>query len=187
MSGPLSERTGQFWPITLVGYVVQMSAVPLLAIAPNWQTAGALIVAEHAVDDARDLRALGSEADDVGDRGAGGQHAQGVTVGVEVVERVVERGGAGEHVAQPGRCVKPQSLRQIRLASILLVELLRSFQRIGVLAKLFTNRRRACRQRPCRWCAIEVALARHRPLAADVEGGDTEEDHGSSVPERPPR
>jgi len=46
VSGPLSERTGQFWPITLVGYVVQMSAVPLLAIAPNWQTAGALIVAE---------------------------------------------------------------------------------------------------------------------------------------------
>src|SRR6266480_7484530 len=47
VSGPLSERTGQFWPITLVGYVVQMSAVPLLAIAPNWQTAGALIVAER--------------------------------------------------------------------------------------------------------------------------------------------
>ena len=47
VSGPLSERTGQFWPITLFGYVLQMSAVPLLAIAPNWQTAGALIVAER--------------------------------------------------------------------------------------------------------------------------------------------
>src|SRR5436190_2658470 len=47
VSGPLSERTGQFWPITLFGYIVQMSAVPLLAIAPNWQTAGALIVAER--------------------------------------------------------------------------------------------------------------------------------------------
>lgn len=47
VSGPLSERTGQFWPITLFGYVVQMSAVPLLAWAPNWQTAGALIVAER--------------------------------------------------------------------------------------------------------------------------------------------
>jgi MFS family permease len=47
VSGPLSERTGQFWPITLFGYVIQMSAVPLLALAPNWQTAGALIVAER--------------------------------------------------------------------------------------------------------------------------------------------
>src|SRR5215813_9728296 len=47
VSGPLSERTGQFWPITLFGYFVQMSAVPLLAWAPNWQIAGALIVAER--------------------------------------------------------------------------------------------------------------------------------------------
>lgn len=47
VSGPLSERTGQFWPITLFGYAMQMSAVPLLAWAPNWRTAGALIVAER--------------------------------------------------------------------------------------------------------------------------------------------
>jgi MFS family permease len=47
VSGPLSERTGEFWPITLFGYVVQMSAVPLLAWAPNWQTAGLLIVLER--------------------------------------------------------------------------------------------------------------------------------------------
>ena len=47
VSGRLSERTGEFWPITLFGYVVQMSAVPLLALAPNWQTAGLLIVLER--------------------------------------------------------------------------------------------------------------------------------------------
>lgn len=47
VSGRLSERTGEFWPITLVGYVVQMSAVPLLALAPNWQVAGLLIVVER--------------------------------------------------------------------------------------------------------------------------------------------
>lgn len=47
VSGPLSERTGEFWPITLFGYVVQMSAVPLLAWAPNWQVAGLLIVLER--------------------------------------------------------------------------------------------------------------------------------------------
>jgi MFS family permease len=47
VSGRLSERTGEFWPITLFGYVVQMSAVPLLALSPNWQTAGLLIVVER--------------------------------------------------------------------------------------------------------------------------------------------
>lgn len=47
VSGRLSERTGEFWPITLFGYVVQMSAVPLLALAPNWQVAGLLIVVER--------------------------------------------------------------------------------------------------------------------------------------------
>ena len=47
VSGRLSERTGEFWPITIFGYIVQMSAVPLLAVAPNWQTAGLLIVVER--------------------------------------------------------------------------------------------------------------------------------------------
>lgn len=47
VSGRLSERSGEFWPITLFGYVVQMSAVPLLALAPNWQIAGLLIVLER--------------------------------------------------------------------------------------------------------------------------------------------
>ena len=47
VSGQLSERTGAFWPITLFGYVVQMSAVPLLSLAPNWQVAGLLIVLER--------------------------------------------------------------------------------------------------------------------------------------------
>jgi MFS family permease len=47
VSGPLSERTGEFWPITIFGYIVQMSAVPLLALAPNWQIAGLLIVLER--------------------------------------------------------------------------------------------------------------------------------------------
>jgi MFS family permease len=47
VSGPLSERTGEFWPITIFGYVVQMAAVPLLALAPSWQLAGLLIVLER--------------------------------------------------------------------------------------------------------------------------------------------
>jgi MFS family permease len=47
VSGPLSERTGEFWPITIFGYVIQMASVPLLAWAPNWQIAGLLIVLER--------------------------------------------------------------------------------------------------------------------------------------------
>jgi MFS family permease len=46
-SGRLSERTGEFWPITLIGYLVQMAAVPLLALAGNWQIAVGLILLER--------------------------------------------------------------------------------------------------------------------------------------------
>lgn len=47
ISGKVSEKTHQFWPITILGYLIQMTSVPLLAIAPNWQIAGVLIVAER--------------------------------------------------------------------------------------------------------------------------------------------
>ena len=47
VSGRLSDRTGRFWPITIAGYVVQMVAVPALALAGSWQIAAALIIAER--------------------------------------------------------------------------------------------------------------------------------------------
>lgn len=47
VSGRMSDRTGQFWPITIFGYIVQMSAVPLLALAGNWPTAALLILLER--------------------------------------------------------------------------------------------------------------------------------------------
>jgi len=46
-SGYISEKTEKFWPITLLGYFIQMLAVPLLALAGNWQVAALLIVAER--------------------------------------------------------------------------------------------------------------------------------------------
>ncbi|MGC9197769.1 MAG: MFS transporter [Acidobacteriaceae bacterium] len=46
-SGRLSERTREFWPITIIGYLVQMAAVPLLAFAANWRMAVALILLER--------------------------------------------------------------------------------------------------------------------------------------------
>ena len=47
ISGPLADRTGKFWPITIFCYIVQMSSVPLLAFAANWQTAASLIILER--------------------------------------------------------------------------------------------------------------------------------------------
>jgi MFS family permease len=47
VSGRLSEKTQNFWPITLVGYLIQMAAVPLLAFAGSWQLAALLIIVER--------------------------------------------------------------------------------------------------------------------------------------------
>jgi MFS family permease len=46
--GYLADRTGGYWPITIVGYSVQMAAVPLLALANHWIGAAVLIVAERS-------------------------------------------------------------------------------------------------------------------------------------------
>jgi MFS family permease len=47
VSGNLSDSTRQFWPITILGYIVQMAAVPLLALAGSWQVAAILIILER--------------------------------------------------------------------------------------------------------------------------------------------
>ena len=47
VSGRLADRTRAFWPITIVGYVVQMAAVPAMALAGSWPAAAALIVLER--------------------------------------------------------------------------------------------------------------------------------------------
>lgn len=47
VSGRLSDRSRGYWPVTLVGYLVQMAAVPTLALVGSWQAAAALIVLER--------------------------------------------------------------------------------------------------------------------------------------------
>ncbi|MEJ5296933.1 MAG: MFS transporter [Armatimonadota bacterium] len=47
VSGYLSDRTGRYWTLTIVGYCVNLLAVPLLAWAGRWEVAVALIVAER--------------------------------------------------------------------------------------------------------------------------------------------
>ena len=41
-SGRGADRAGRYWPITTGGYILQMSVVPLLALAGNWQVAALL-------------------------------------------------------------------------------------------------------------------------------------------------
>ena len=47
-SGALAQRTRAYWFITLFGYVIQMAAVPLLALAGSWWMAALLIILERA-------------------------------------------------------------------------------------------------------------------------------------------
>ena len=47
VSGRAADRTGKLWPITIFGYVIQMLAVPALALTGNWPTAAALIILER--------------------------------------------------------------------------------------------------------------------------------------------
>ena len=47
VSGRFADITGRYWPITLVGYVVQMAAVPALALVGSWQAAAILIALER--------------------------------------------------------------------------------------------------------------------------------------------
>lgn len=46
-SGYLSDRTRRYWAITLVGYAINLLAVPLLALAGRWEAAAALLIAER--------------------------------------------------------------------------------------------------------------------------------------------
>lgn len=45
--GYLSDRTGQYWTITIVGYAINLLAVPLLALAGHWEVAALLMIAER--------------------------------------------------------------------------------------------------------------------------------------------
>jgi MFS family permease len=47
VSGSLADRTKQYWPITYLGYSLQMFAVPALALAWRWEVAAILILLER--------------------------------------------------------------------------------------------------------------------------------------------
>jgi MFS family permease len=47
VAGWTADRTGKYWPITFLGFAINLFAVPAMALAGNWQVAGALILAER--------------------------------------------------------------------------------------------------------------------------------------------
>lgn len=47
VAGYVADRTGAYWAITFIGYVINLFAVPLMALAGNWQVAAVLILAER--------------------------------------------------------------------------------------------------------------------------------------------
>ena len=46
-SGYLTDRSRKYWTITIMGYVINWLAVPLLALAGSWEMAAALIIIER--------------------------------------------------------------------------------------------------------------------------------------------
>src|SRR5438093_4817047 len=46
-SGVISDKTGKYWIVTIVGYVINMLAVPALALAGSWPLAAGLMIAER--------------------------------------------------------------------------------------------------------------------------------------------
>lgn len=46
-SGILADKTGRYWTMTVIGYLINLLVVPMLALTDNWITASILIVLER--------------------------------------------------------------------------------------------------------------------------------------------
>lgn len=47
VAGWAADKTGKYWPVTIVGFAINLFAVPAMAFAGNWPVAGLLILAER--------------------------------------------------------------------------------------------------------------------------------------------
>jgi MFS family permease len=47
VAGYVADKTGKYWLLTFFGYSINLLAVPAMALAGNWQAAGALILTER--------------------------------------------------------------------------------------------------------------------------------------------
>jgi MFS family permease len=46
--GVAADKTGRYWTLTVIGYVINLLVVPFMALAHHWGVAAALIIAERA-------------------------------------------------------------------------------------------------------------------------------------------
>jgi MFS family permease len=97
-SGKLVDRTRAYWTIAILGYFLNLVAVPVLALAGNWQAAALLIIAERTGKGLRGpaVDVLLSEATEVVGHGWGfGLHAAmdqaGAVLGPVLVTLIVAR------------------------------------------------------------------------------------------------
>src|SRR5438876_3956550 len=44
VSGYIADKTGKHWPITFLGYSINLLAVPAMSLASTWQVAATLIL-----------------------------------------------------------------------------------------------------------------------------------------------
>jgi predicted MFS family arabinose efflux permease len=47
LSGYVADKTGKHWPVTFIGYAINLLAVPAMALAASWQVAAAFLLAER--------------------------------------------------------------------------------------------------------------------------------------------
>ena len=47
LAGYFADRSGRYWPLTFVGYVINLVAVPAMALATGWPAAAMLVFAER--------------------------------------------------------------------------------------------------------------------------------------------
>jgi MFS family permease len=48
LTGVLADRTQRYWAITIIGYAINLLAVPALALAGNWPVAAGLVILERS-------------------------------------------------------------------------------------------------------------------------------------------
>jgi predicted MFS family arabinose efflux permease len=100
-SGKLASTTRAYWPITLLGYVVQMAAVPLMALAGAWWIAALFIILERTGKAIRNPAAnfmMSRAGDQIGQGWAFGLHEAldqtGALIGPLITALVLARHGA---------------------------------------------------------------------------------------------
>src|SRR5437773_2691303 len=47
VAGYIADKTGRYWPLTILGYAINLLAVPALALAGSWPAAACLMAAER--------------------------------------------------------------------------------------------------------------------------------------------